>query len=61
MSMPAQRILLAIALLLFGLVTAYEAARYGVPDAAALTRLQQALAEFRKANRRAGKAGASPS
>lgn len=44
-----------------GLVTAYEAARYGVPDAAALTRLQQALAQFRRANRRAGKASASPS
>lgn len=39
------------------LVAAYEAARYGVPDAAALARLRRTLAAFRSAIRQARSAG----
>ncbi|HWS27234.1 MAG TPA: DUF3488 and transglutaminase-like domain-containing protein [Xanthomonadales bacterium] len=45
LALPAQAVQIG------ALVAAYEAARYGVPDADCLTRLRRALAEFRSALR----------
>lgn len=49
----------ALARQIGALVAAYEAARYGVPDAQSLTLLRRALVEFRDALRQSGKASAS--
>lgn len=52
----ASRTLPALAEPIKALVTAYEAARYGVPDGASLARLEQAFADYRRAARQSRKA-----